>query len=214
MASGFLGQHCIVLPNESSVIAITSTTDGDVLFNLLWDILLPALRENNAPNDDVVGYEKMKEMQKNLSHLKINETSEPFPTFKSEYKIADEKNIYKDVEKVYIDFSDGECILALHYKNSEIAGLLRIKNNEWLENTSALRGFEYNGGAYKTYTLGEWQTGENEDIFTIAHWHPEAYGKDIIKIKFNKDKSKLTLQFYGNIFSTPDPTVYGTYVKI
>ena len=214
MASGFLGQHCIVLPNENSVIAITSTTDGDVLFNLLWDILLPALRENNAPNDDVADYQKMKEMQKNLSHLKINETSEPFPTFKSEYKICDEKNIYKDVEKVYIEFNDDECILALHYNHSEIASLLRIKNKEWLETISALHGFGYNGYGYRTHTLGEWQTGENEDIFTIAHWHPEAYGKDIITIKFNEDKSKIALQFYGNIYSTPDPTVYGIYVKI
>jgi len=205
-AGGWRGQYSIVMPNENSVIAVTSNTEGQVL-DLIWDILLPALRENNMPNDDIAGYEKMKKAQKNLTHLNVNEHAEPFPKFSGEYKITDEKNVYHGVKKIYIESMADECVLAIHYKNSEIAGLLRMKNNEWFENTSAIHGFGYNGGCYRNKTFGEWKTDSNGDIFTVTHWHYENHEKNTIKIRFSGDKLKFTLQF-------DDEAISEMYAKI
>ena len=87
----------------------------------------------------------------------------------------------------------------MYYKNNEVASVMLVKNNEWIKTASAIRNFGYNGGGYKIHTLGEWKTEADEDIFTIIHWHREEYGKDSIRVRFNKDKSKLTLQFLGPI---------------
>ncbi|GFE82953.1 hypothetical protein GCM10011487_49530 [Steroidobacter agaridevorans] len=49
---GAFGQYCIVLPKQDAVIAITSAT-GDMqgLLNLVWEHLLPALRDKPLPAD-------------------------------------------------------------------------------------------------------------------------------------------------------------------
>lgn len=49
---GAFGQYCIVLPEQDAVIAITSgTKDMQAVLNLVWDILLPALKGDALPAD-------------------------------------------------------------------------------------------------------------------------------------------------------------------
>jgi CubicO group peptidase (beta-lactamase class C family) len=202
---GAYGQYCIVMPNENSVIAITSDADMQKVLNLIWDILLPALKENNAPSDDTVEYKKVKAAQKNLSHLTVSDNVLPFPKFRGEYKIKDESKIKNHgthgVEKIFVEFTDNECILAMHYKNSHIPIVFRVKNNEWIENTSGMNGF------YRLKTFGEWQKEGNENIFKVVNWHYETPEKSTTTIKFSRDKSKLT-------FKHNDHPVSEMYVRI
>ena len=203
---GMYGQYCIVLPNENSVIAITSNVDMPKVLNLIWDILLPALRENNAPSDDTADYKKMKAVQKNLSHLTVNENPLPFPKFRAEYKIKDESKINNygnfEVEKIYFEFTDDEGVLAVYIKDSRIPFVYRIKNNEWLDSMSG-----YKDSFYRCKIFGEWKKEGNENIFECIDWHYETPVKETIKIRFNRDKSKLTFKFN-------DAPVSETYVKI
>lgn len=50
---GAFGQFCIVLPKKDAVLAITSgTRDMQAVLNLVWDKLLPAMRDEPLPNDE------------------------------------------------------------------------------------------------------------------------------------------------------------------
>ena len=203
---GAFGQYCIVMPKENSVIAITSNADMQKVLDLIWDMLLPALRKNNEPSEDTADYKKMKAMQKTLSHLKVSENALPFPKFRAEYKIKDESKIDNHgtfgFERFYFDFTSDECILALIIKKSDIPYVYKTKNNQWIENVSG-----GNGNFYRCKVFGEWKKENNENIFTVLRWCYETPRKEIIKIKFNRDKSKLT-------FQQDDYPVSETYVRI
>ncbi|HTU93684.1 MAG TPA: serine hydrolase [Gemmataceae bacterium] len=50
---GAFGQFCIVMPKQDAVLAITSGTgDMQSVLNVVWDKLLPAMRDEPLPNDD------------------------------------------------------------------------------------------------------------------------------------------------------------------
>ena len=50
---GAFGQYCIVLPEQDAVLAITSGVgDMQAVLDLVWEKLLPAMREGSLPSDD------------------------------------------------------------------------------------------------------------------------------------------------------------------
>ncbi|HNY78972.1 MAG: serine hydrolase [Sedimentisphaerales bacterium] len=50
---GAFGQYCIVMPEQDAVIAITSgIRDMQAVMNLIWDRLLPAMKDTALPADD------------------------------------------------------------------------------------------------------------------------------------------------------------------
>ena len=49
---GAMGQFCIVMPDQDAVVAITSgTSNMPGIMNLVWDLLLPAMRQVTLPPD-------------------------------------------------------------------------------------------------------------------------------------------------------------------
>jgi CubicO group peptidase (beta-lactamase class C family) len=57
---GAFGQYCIVMPDQDAVVAITSgVRDMQAVLNLVWDKLLPAMKPDSLPSDDV-GDQKLK----------------------------------------------------------------------------------------------------------------------------------------------------------
>jgi CubicO group peptidase (beta-lactamase class C family) len=64
---GAFGQYCIVLPEQDAVIAITSgVQDMQAVLNLVWDKLLPAMKEGPLAADDVA-WQKLQNRLKGLS---------------------------------------------------------------------------------------------------------------------------------------------------
>jgi hypothetical protein len=64
---GAFGQYCIVLPNQDAVIAITSGVgDMQSVLNLVWDKLLPALKEGTLARNDAAR-RKLERRLKSLS---------------------------------------------------------------------------------------------------------------------------------------------------
>lgn len=66
---GVFGQWCIVMPEQDAVLVITSGIDLFDLqqpLNLVWDILLPAMKPDALP-DDFAAHDKLTEKLSNLS---------------------------------------------------------------------------------------------------------------------------------------------------
>jgi CubicO group peptidase (beta-lactamase class C family) len=108
---GMFGQFCIVIPDANAVIAITSHLDMQRIQDLIWDILLPALRENNEPYDNKTERNKLLQAQRNLSHLKVNANAPNFPEMRGEYK--------NDSMSIYFDFNAGDVNFTVCVNNQK-----------------------------------------------------------------------------------------------
>jgi CubicO group peptidase (beta-lactamase class C family) len=177
---GMFGQFCIVMPDADSVIAITSNADMQRVQDLIWDILLPALRENNKSGENKENkteHSKLLKAQKNLSHLKTNENAANFSEMRGEYQ-SGELN-------VYVDFNASDGVIAMTKDNKEY--IYRFEKNAWAENAIVLAGNTAKFMRSKTYA--EWNAREGELILTL--WFYETPVKNKIKLTFNKNKTKL-----------------------
>jgi CubicO group peptidase (beta-lactamase class C family) len=68
---GAFGQYCIVMPEQDAVVAITSgVRDMPAVLNLVWDKLLPAMKPDSLPSDDV-GDQKLQSKLASLSMLAV-----------------------------------------------------------------------------------------------------------------------------------------------
>ena len=183
---GAFGQYCIVMPEANAVIAITSNVDMGRVMDIIWEILLPALKENNEPCDNKAEYNKLLQAQKNLSHLKnkINWDAPTFPQIKGEYK---NNNI-----DAFIDINETDGVLYLNY--NKLISTFKFKKSEWVDNASAfIFGDESNSKfLLRCKIYGEWKP--NENALELIIWHYETPGKFPVKLKFNKSKTKLTLE--------------------
>ena len=64
---GAMGQFCIVMPEQDAVIAITSgTNDMGAVMQLVWDILLPAMKE-----EPLTGSDRFSELEKKTAKLAL-----------------------------------------------------------------------------------------------------------------------------------------------
>lgn len=67
-ADGAFGQYCIVLPDQDAVVVITSgVRDMQVVMNLVWDRLLPAMRPAPLPEDPTASLS----LQRKLDRLSL-----------------------------------------------------------------------------------------------------------------------------------------------
>jgi len=64
---GAFGQYCIVMPEQDVVLAITSGSDDmQEILNVVWEMLLPALKEAPLPPDET-GLEQLNQKMKQLA---------------------------------------------------------------------------------------------------------------------------------------------------
>ena len=193
---GAYGQFCIVMPNENAVVAITSNADMQGVMNVIWDILYPALRENNDPCEDKPARNKLLQAQKNLSHLWIDENASDFPIIRGLYKIDEKAG--SELSDVYLDFNAADGILSLNYNNKNNVHkkecVYRFKKGEWVDNASKM--FMWGARFLRSKLYGEWKPEEN--TFYLYAWFYETPSKNLLKLKFNKNKTKLTVVFHEN----------------
>ena len=181
---GAYGQYCVVIPNENSVIAITSNVDMQRILNLIWEILLPALKENNTP-ENKKEHGKLLQSQKNLSHLtaKINPNPAVFPKINSEYISSDGGG------KLYFDVNENDGVIEIEFNKNKY--IYMFKKGEWADNASGqLWDSTYRYYRHKTYC--DWKPEEN--TFNLTLWFYETPIKNSIIFKFNKNKTKLTAE--------------------
>lgn len=65
---GAMGQFCLIMPKQDAVIAITAgTNDLSGIIQLVWDVLLPAMKETKYASNVT----EVSKLQKKTQHLKI-----------------------------------------------------------------------------------------------------------------------------------------------
>jgi CubicO group peptidase (beta-lactamase class C family) len=85
---GAFGQYCIVLPEQDAVIALTSgVKDMQAVLNLVWDKLLPAMRQSPLAPDDAAR-KKLEQTLKGLSLRPQEGSGSPAKVLGKKYVLA------------------------------------------------------------------------------------------------------------------------------
>jgi CubicO group peptidase (beta-lactamase class C family) len=135
---GAFGQYIIVMPEKDAVVAITSETpDMQSELNLVWDYLLPALKDNRLPAD-VKSDAELKQMDDSLSVKK------PEKGIESDLQpaIADKtfqfgKNIL-NIESVSLSFKGNNCVLKMRENGKDYD--FTFGGNEWVKTETSRPG--------------------------------------------------------------------------
>jgi len=107
---GAFGQYCIVLPEQDAVIAITSgVRDMQAVLNLVWDKLLPAMRQSPLAPDDVA----RKKLEQTLQGLSLR----PQEGSGSGAKVLGKKYVFaaneRKLEAITLQSDDNDGAVAL-----------------------------------------------------------------------------------------------------
>lgn len=112
-ADGVFGQYCIVMPEQSAVLAITGGMDIFDMqqpLNLVWDILLPAMSSDPLP-DDAIAYHSLTDKLSNLSMQVVQgKSTSPIASQVSGKTYVVDKNILS-IETIRFDFTGSDCTI-------------------------------------------------------------------------------------------------------
>jgi hypothetical protein len=180
------------MPNQNAVISITSSCDMQRVLDIIWEILLPALGENNAPHEGKAAAGELLGAQKGLSHLKINANAPSFPKIRGEYKTPDGSF------RLYLDINETDGVIAVTNENTKNTSVFRFKKDEWLEGATHSFYLPYNpfvkiGAFMRNVTYAEWNPGEN--TLDVTAWFYETPVKNSAKLKFCETMADLKLTF-------------------
>ncbi|MCO4294251.1 beta-lactamase family protein [Solitalea sp. MAHUQ-68] len=173
---GAFGQYCIVFPEQDAVLAITSgTKDMGAIMNLVWDHLLPALKESSLPEDK----EAQNALQAKLCRLSLS-------VAKGEASSPISKSVS---EKTYTMAPNRELITSIRFNlKSKTPSLTIFKGDK--SSTLSL--------GYKTFAKGDnlpmessyaWTAPDTLEIKTYAYETPFNY---TYTIAFKKEKVFIT----------------------
>ncbi len=185
---GMFGQYCIVMPNQNCVIAVTSNADMGKFMKLIWSDLLPYLSGGVALPYSV-DYTNLVEFGTRQTHLQVNENAVPYPTFRAAYRLSSDTKIPDEfkINKINIDFENGECLLALYNEEShQPLFVVCFKQKQWVETT---KPFWTSEAFYRAVCYGEWKGEE----FTASIWHYETPVNTKVRFTFSEERKSLTL---------------------
>ncbi|MEP6987883.1 MAG: serine hydrolase, partial [Chloroflexota bacterium] len=160
---GAFGQYCVVMPDQDAVLAITSGL-GDMQqpMNLVWDILLPAMKDDSLP-DDAAAQDRL---IKKLSGLNIppvqGETSSPTAAKVSGrvYKLdANELGF----ETAALNFADNGCTATI--KKGTTEETIRCDYGVWQADETSLLNRPNDKSQSHIVSSGAWTA---EDTFTMV----------------------------------------------
>jgi CubicO group peptidase (beta-lactamase class C family) len=135
---GAFGQYDIVMPDQKAVVAITSET-GDMQgeLNLVWDFLLPAMKDHPLPADGP-SQERLRHTLAALA-LPLAEGKADSPmAAKISGKIFKTESNPKGVQSVLFRFQGDSCAFALNDAQGEFP--IRCGLGKWVEGLSNMPG--------------------------------------------------------------------------
>ena len=114
---GAFGQYCIVLPEQDAVVAITAgVRDMQAVLNLVWDKLLPSLKEGTLPADQA-NAEALVETLKGLTMRRPRGAAEALPVAGKVFKFPTNDRKLESI--VLEDEKDGERALVAKFDGTE-----------------------------------------------------------------------------------------------
>lgn len=131
---GAFGQYCIVMPDQDVVLAITAGSDDlQGILNVVWEKLLPALKEAPLPPDET-GLEQLNQKLKQLaiSYVEGEESSPLTPGLSGNTYTLEENdrtvksitfNFEGSVKKISFATEEGEQTVGVGYQQMEEGNL-------------------------------------------------------------------------------------------
>jgi CubicO group peptidase (beta-lactamase class C family) len=138
---GAFGQYCIVMPEQDAVMAITAgVPDMQAVLNLVWDILLPAMRADPLPADEAV----VKKLARTLKGLKLappkDTEASPLAARLSGKTYSFEHN-YETLQSLSFDFKADRVTYQLTGGGKRRGKhTLAFGRGEWVEGISVIGG--------------------------------------------------------------------------
>ena len=190
-ADGAFGQYTIVMPDQDAVICITgesASMAGE--FDLMWQYLLPALKENVLPPDPVA-QARLKQKLSSLALLppKAQATSPVALKISSKtFKIEGDAN----VQSVSFKFRGNTCTFTLRDAKGEHPITCGIE--KWVDGKTDMPGTppKLTAGALgpvsKVLASGTWK---DENTFQMTWQFYQTPHHDTVTCRFDGDKVKI-----------------------
>ncbi len=136
-ADGAFGQYIIVIPGHQAVVAITSeTSDMQDVMNLVWEHLLPALKEDKT----ATGKKARRDLQKQLKNQAITVSpagTSPIISSMSGKNFVLEAN-EEGIKEISFRFKNKQAVVTI--ANGEYTDELALKTGKWTYGAVHKRG--------------------------------------------------------------------------
>ena len=209
---GAFGQYTIVMPDQQTVIAMNSETNGmqDVL-DLVWEHLLPAIQEHALPEDQA----QLQPLQKTLADLSLPPVKgQAVPSTAARvggktFKLAENA---LGLTSVALTFSDAAGVATFGTAVGNHA--ITVGLGQWERGQTSLPGTPprlISGGAppkgtaFKVAASGAWK---DENTFEMLWRYYETPHHDTVVFHFEGDK--LSVKFTASIGKEARPVLEGT----
>lgn len=174
---GAFGQFCIVLPDQDAVIAITSgLRDMQSVLNLVWDKLLPAMRDKPLPSNEAATTELRTALQK-LELRRPTGDGKPFAAAGRKY--AFEANPHK-LESLELKPGTGDEPTTLQVRIDGHEQSIRCGSGKWRNGTFA------------------WGAQKDQDASACGAWTADGTYTACLCFHETPFVSTVTLEFTGN----------------
>lgn len=163
---GVFGQYCVIMPEQDAVLAITSGIDVFEMqqpLNLIWEILIPAMRSEALP-DDAAAQDVLAKKRSGLCLAPVwGQAESPVASQLSGRIFAVDDNAL-GIETVVLNFTDGDCTVRL--RTGEREEIIPCGYGVWLRGQpTALFGQPLLFDRTPITASGAWTA---EDTFTLV----------------------------------------------
>jgi CubicO group peptidase (beta-lactamase class C family) len=199
---GAFGQFCVVMQEQDAVVAITSgTKDMQAVLNLVWDILLPAMKHDPLPADSE-GDRKLQAKLASLTMPVLRGSLSLLPKEVSGRKFAFPPNNQK-VEMLGLEFGEQNGPVTLVGKfNGGTEQRIACGDGEWKKGRPAFGTFPERPAA----ASGAWTA---PDTFTAKICFYETPYVLTMKLDFSNNKLRLDSAWNVSFGPTKSETLVG-----
>jgi hypothetical protein len=184
---GAFGQYCIVLSDQDAVVAITSgVPDMQAVLNLVWDLLLPAMKAGPLP-EDAPGRRQLEERIAGLSvRLPPGQLTAPLAAQVSGRQYEFPEND-RGIKAVAFDFSPGSAALVVRTAQGETRTALGL--GAWVKGRDGFANGLERSLSVPAHPLvaasGAWTAG---DTFTVKLVLCETPFHSHLSFRFDGDR--------------------------
>jgi CubicO group peptidase (beta-lactamase class C family) len=182
---GAFGQFCIVMPKQDTVVAITSGVGNmQAVLNLVWDKLLPAMKSEPLPSDDV-GDQKLQSKLASLTMPALKSSgSHHIPSDVSRKVFSFPSNSQK-LETLGLEFgTEGDSVTLIFKCNENKEQRVPCGDGEWKKSRLSFGTFPEQPAAVS----GSW-TADNKYTAQICFY--ETPYLLTLNLDFSDDKLRL-----------------------
>jgi hypothetical protein len=209
---GAYGQYIIVMPDQDAVVAITSeTSDMQDQINLVWEHLLPAMKQDKLPADATLE----SELKERLSSLALPLPDKGSPS-SLESLISGRTFIMepndRGLENLRISFMEGMCHVALGSEGE--SHNLTLGHGKWMEGETTRRGPNlvrqargHFNGLPPVRVAGSFGWKDENTLEMVLRYIESPHTEKFV-CRFDKDKIQINIG-YSQVPGSDQPVISG-----